>query len=987
MPFGGGLLRVKRRVLFALALAVAALLAIPVAQSSAEIVVKLAGPGAGTITSAPAGINCSNVGGGSTCNAEFSDFTPVELNAAPGSGFALTGWSADDPFGSFLANSCNSGSANPCEVVNQTSLIVHVTATFGCAPPVFAPQVVTGEASSSAETWLRTLDGEVDPEGCGIEESYFEYGPTTEYGSTTPTDPDAAGIGKGSSPVAVSTETEPLEPNTTYHYRLVASNPAGTVKGEDHTFTTGAVIDECPETESRERRAEQGIAALLLPNCMALEMVSPPQKNGAPAYRPSVSADGSRVSFVSQAALGEDPPGMLTLSGALYVAGRDVEGWTSEMTVPHLDPRLAEQWENRSVWRPSLTPDFSRWLGIGATEPQLSQGILRAYGAGLGGFFRPLSEPLRPVAFGDAKSVVRASGFQAASADHSHFYFAPGSNATYFPGDPIPAVETSNVYLARSGAGNGQPAPLELLQRDRDDKIWGGNCGARIGGIGPVGSATAPNGNRSQGAVSVDGIRTYVSARAAQPPAGNCSTANKLRILERLETPSGPQIVPLFASECGRPALPNPPGSCSSADGDDLYQGASLDQSKVYFTTNRQLADSDIDGSSAACSLETAVAGCDLYLYDRARPAGEHLIQVSVGVNVPTKHEVGKEANVFNGTTAISADGSHIYFVAGGVLTGDANPAGAVAQLGEPNLYMWGAESEETSFLGTVDPEDSGDLWGGEGTWRNDAYPVPAAGKDGEGNEVGGDGHILVFASKAELTADDGDSSRRDIYRYDAEGPSLECVSCAPGSSPSEPDDAPFDVNAHGEAEIPPGTDFAERLRWVSEDGEEVGFMTPQPLLPGDVNGAKDGYLWRQGTLARLPGKPFSGFTEADGPFLSHDGSTVAFTTLTPLLPQDGDTAADVYVARVGGGYLIPAGLEPCEPGSSDPSKRCQTPGTQPTAPQANSEAPRAGNPPERHPCPKGKVRRHGRCVPKHKHHANNKRHNRHANTDRRAGK
>jgi len=43
---------------------------------------------------------------------------------------------------------------------------------------------------------------------------------------------------------------ENLQPATVYHYRLVATNPGGTVYGSDQTFTTGAypasIIQEPP---------------------------------------------------------------------------------------------------------------------------------------------------------------------------------------------------------------------------------------------------------------------------------------------------------------------------------------------------------------------------------------------------------------------------------------------------------------------------------------------------------------------------------------------------------------------------------------------------------------------------------------------------------------------------------------------------------------------------------------------------------------------
>jgi hypothetical protein len=42
---------------------------------------------------------------------------------------------------------------------------------------------------------------------------------------------------EGPQPVVVSIPN--LQPNTTYHYRLVASNGGGTTYGQDMTFTTG----------------------------------------------------------------------------------------------------------------------------------------------------------------------------------------------------------------------------------------------------------------------------------------------------------------------------------------------------------------------------------------------------------------------------------------------------------------------------------------------------------------------------------------------------------------------------------------------------------------------------------------------------------------------------------------------------------------------------------------------------------------------------
>jgi DNA-binding beta-propeller fold protein YncE len=840
-------------------------------------------------------------------------------------------------------------------------------------PPPIPATVVTGAATSGANFSLMNLAGMVNPEGFKVFGCHFEYGTTIEYGTSTPCVPSEPGEGTG--PVAVSAETEPLDPNTTYHYRLVADNGGPLGLGEDRTFTTGpAPTDNCPNAA---RRAEQGIVALVLPDCMALEMVSPPQKAGQPARGPEVSADGSRVKFFSLAALGENPPGLIGVFGAVYVATRGSSGWQTESTVPAHD--IYKVWASEN--NPSFTPDLSRWLGVGTTREQMGLGIGQAFEGGLGGLYQPLGPPLVPFASPDPNRLVGFITLQGASADHTHLYFklgGLGQGSTYFPGDPNlggPGAESGDVYLARSGAG-GEEA-LELLGRDRDGKVWGGNCGARLGGFG----TGTEFGERTQGAISADGSRTYFSARSSQPASGECSETNKLRILERTEGAGGAKVLPLFTSECSRP----PAEPCSGTDGNDLYQGASVDGGRVFFTTNRQLADSDRDGSSAECSASSGVAGCDLYLYDRSRPAGERLVQVSAGEELGAGvHEKGKEAKVYNGTTGISGDGSHVYFVAAGVLTNQPNPAGASAQAGQPNLYLWDAASEATSFIGTLRTSDQIVTWGGAGTLRNGAYPVPVTRKDSAGKEVGGDGHILLFKSNAELTAADADGTHRDLYRYDsaAEPPSLQCLSCRPGG----PDSAPSDVELRIPG-APAGTDFAEENRWASEDGETSVFLTPEALVPGDVNGADDFYLWRHGALTRLPGKPYAGETAlfGGGPFLSHDGSEIAYGTPTQLLPQDGDAAADIYVARVGGGFPNPPAAPTCEPGSG-----CQQTQARPAAPKATSEAPGAGNPkPKPRPCPQSKVRRKGRCVPRHtrKHRAEKRHRSRHASADRRAGK
>ncbi|HUB98464.1 MAG TPA: S8 family serine peptidase [Solirubrobacterales bacterium] len=65
---------------------------------------------------------------------------------------------------------------------------------------------------------------------------HFEYGLTTAYGSRAPATNEAAG--SGGSPVPVHQALTGLALETTYHYRIVATNGEMTSFGEDRTFTT-----------------------------------------------------------------------------------------------------------------------------------------------------------------------------------------------------------------------------------------------------------------------------------------------------------------------------------------------------------------------------------------------------------------------------------------------------------------------------------------------------------------------------------------------------------------------------------------------------------------------------------------------------------------------------------------------------------------------------------------------------------------------------
>lgn len=98
-------------------------------------------------------------------------------------------------------------------------------------PPL--PAVVTRAAMQIQQTGA-TLNGTVNAAGGSVTIS-FEYGLTTSYGNVVSSSPATA---SGTAPVMAAGTLTGLAANTTYHYRLVATNPLGSTVGEDMTFTT-----------------------------------------------------------------------------------------------------------------------------------------------------------------------------------------------------------------------------------------------------------------------------------------------------------------------------------------------------------------------------------------------------------------------------------------------------------------------------------------------------------------------------------------------------------------------------------------------------------------------------------------------------------------------------------------------------------------------------------------------------------------------------
>jgi len=103
--------------------------------------------------------------------------------------------------------------------------------SFTTPPP---PPIATTTAASTTTYNSAILTATVNPNGLATT-VYFEWGVSTLYGSST----TIQAIGSGITDVSITATITGLAGNTTYNYRVVATNSSGTTNGFNQSFTTG----------------------------------------------------------------------------------------------------------------------------------------------------------------------------------------------------------------------------------------------------------------------------------------------------------------------------------------------------------------------------------------------------------------------------------------------------------------------------------------------------------------------------------------------------------------------------------------------------------------------------------------------------------------------------------------------------------------------------------------------------------------------------
>jgi hypothetical protein len=662
-------------------------------------------------------------------------------------------------------------------------------------------------------------------------------------------------------------------------------NPASSLAAGD---ANRASCGEFPGTE-----ASPGFSSYL-PDCRAYELVSPTYKAGTEiAGLAAASEDGAHLVVQTLGAFaGSTDTGNLT-SPNNYELSRTVSGWAASP----LDP-LTSQFAAAYYQDSSRALDSSLW---DAHTPSQSIFTNDLYLRGPHGSFTFIGHMLPPSAtIGPTGPRVETDvkvtiGYLGGSSDLTHVVFNINAATTrergisdLWPGDTTkipaqghPAGEGNSLY-EYVGFGTDSLTPLLVgVEGARGSTSLISSCGTVLGSEEKSASRGGNTAGSTYNAISDSGAKVFFTAVACE---------------------GAPPVDELFArlAESQTVAISQPAkANCEACDvskpKNAVFQGASEDGSKAFFLSEEKL----LPGAE----------GTSLYRYDFNGAAGKKVTLLA------------PEAQ---GVARISEDGSHVYFVAGSVLTSAANGQGQRATLGASNLYVYEQDpsfpSGHIAFVTALNELDE-EVWG-----QNDTRPVQAT----------PDGRFLVFVSHRRLTpGDESSEGVAQLFEYDAQTGELARVSVGQKSTLF-----PNGYNKNGNIESEAGAPFikspnyagsSSRVRasvalTVSSDGSRVVFRSADALTPLAVSSARPGcnnvYEYhssgsiRNGNVDLISdGQDISTINELCGPsgqLIDPSGNDVFFLTGSALAPQDTNTQADLYDARAGGGFPAPASSPGC---------------------------------------------------------------------------
>jgi hypothetical protein len=755
-------------------------------------------------------------------------------------------------------------------------------------------------------------------------------------------------FGSGEATIIRAATLGSLTPGTTYHYRLVADDALiEPVAGPERTFTTFRPLAPGEAGPCANEAVRLGTGAFLA-DCRGYEMVSPLDKanadirapeepsTGQPAALNQSSVTGQRLTYSTIRAFGNPASAPYA---AQYIAARDSQtGWHNHAIVPPRSAPVLTPGKQIDTEFKAFTADLcSAWFRTTA-EPQLTPDAVARFPnlyrrsdeeCGGGGGFEALTtiQPVHETTAAPYPGQFYTSlELQGISGNGNEAIYAVLENLT----EDAPAQSLSCItQLETVPSSVGEECSYRLYAYSAADHSLNYVCvlpnGVPTGKACSAGTAVENIGlsrsNWLQNAISADGSRVFWSTSE-----GNGLGPGKIYVREN------PVAEPSEGAECEAAKActiaVSAGGEKLSGTNESRYWGAARDGSVAIFTS-----------------------GGDLYRFN----VDEEKTQLIA-------HKV-------SGVMGLSDDASYVYFTSSEDLGG-----GATA--GRPNLYLH--HEGVSKFVATLSDKD---------VPSKNNFSLVATEPRKRVSRVSPDGLHAAFMSQASLTNyDNADAvtgeADAEVYLYDAaagggEGKMI-CASCNPtGARPvgRELFEGPVkQAEYRAAAQVPLFENSLYAARSLADDGSRLYFPSTDALSPRDTNGQQDVYQWEEpgsGSCQKqsLTFSPrnsgcvtlvSSGKSLRDSELVdaSPSGDDVFISTLSSLVTQDYGLV-DIYDARVDGGFPPPP---PPPPGCE--GEACQGPLALPNDPTpASSTFEGAGNVGVAKRCPKGKVRRKGRCL------------------------
>lgn len=465
--------------------------------------------------------------------------------------------------------------------------------------------------------------------------------------------------------------------------------------------------------------------------------------------------------------------------------------------------------------------------------------------------------------------------FLAALLGLTHFPSAAQADPAEYAGS---SADGSNVFFtttAKLVPGDTDNGFSDVYERFYDEAPGIETYVTREISTGPTGGSDAYN--VTFDGVSEDGTKVFFSTAESLVAADKDRTTD---IYMRNTMTGETTLVSRGAASCSP--------SCGNESFPVNFVGATPNGSKVFFTTNEQLAEGDSDEAGDVYVRDLGTATTALVSRPDATCGG---CEAAAPATVP----------VNDGRPAIAADGNSVVFLTTDKLAAgdedneadyyERNLTAGTTELVSPQgscpspltagdcapLYR-GISENGTVFLQTkarlsgedVDSFQDVYQWSPGGAVA--LISTSTEGEKGEGssnaNYAGSspDGSVVLFETPEPLAAADS-GTKTDVY--ERSGGVTKLVS--PGSA-----------------------SFAAKFNAVSADGSTVLFSTAQPLS-GDAGEKQDVYSWNGGATTLVS----AGSSEYDSSFAraSADAEKVFFTTAEPLVSGDKDEKPDIYEA------------------------------------------------------------------------------------------